>query len=47
MINNLQATDLGAGGVRIGSSSSVGVEGNTVQNSYLTNGGNTLYEGNS
>ena len=45
MINNLIATDLGAGGVRIGSSSSVGVEHNTVQNSYLFNGGNTFYEG--
>eukprot|EP00026_Physarum_polycephalum_P003944 Phypoly_transcript_03961.p1 GENE.Phypoly_transcript_03961~~Phypoly_transcript_03961.p1 ORF type:complete len:520 (+),score=52.14 Phypoly_transcript_03961:650-2209(+) len=45
MINNLIATDLGAGGVRIGSSSSVGVQHNTVQNSYLSNGGNTFYEG--
>ena len=31
--------------MRIGSSSSVGVEHNTVQNSYLFNGGNTFYEG--
>jgi len=45
MINNLYATELGAGGVRIGSDSSTGVEHNTVQNSYLLDGGHTFYEG--
>jgi hypothetical protein len=47
MINNLMATDLGAGGVRIGSDRSVGVEHITVQNSYLLNGGHVFYEGTS
>lgn len=45
MINNVYATDLGAGGVRIGSSSSKNVGSNTVQNSFLLNGGQTLFEG--
>lgn len=45
MIDGIVTADLGAGGVRIGSSTSRNVSYTTVQNSYLLDGGHTLYEG--